>query len=145
MSEADSRQILVRTLKPLDAISIETKIRAGVQDVNFAWGWIECKYLKTWPKTADTSPVRFSHGFMPAQIVRARKRAAAGGVSLLCAQVQKDWFFFQGEKMGPLFGNLTRPQMTEEASIVFWGGLRQKELIEFLRHTALTSLMAKNF
>lgn len=145
MSEADSRQTLVRILKPLDAISIETRTRSGVPDVNFAWGWIECKWRKTWPRDANEKPVVFEHPFTTQQILRAKKRKAGRGVSLLCVQVQRDWFFFDGAKMGSLFGKLTRLQMEEEAELVFWGGIRQQPLIDFLRHTAMSSLMANDF
>ena len=67
MSEASARQSLVKALKSLDAISVETKDRAGLQDINYVGGWIEVKWRKSWPRGADTRPIVFKHPFMTSQ------------------------------------------------------------------------------
>lgn len=133
MSEGDSRQSIVKALKPLDAISIEVKGRAGVQDINYVGGWIECKWLRRWPKGCEDNPVRFPHEFMTSQKLRARKRVAAGGTSLLSAQVGREWFFFDGAGAGQKLGQMTRPEMIENALLYFPGGLKDKELLKWIR------------
>ena len=49
MSESSMRQRLVAALKPLDAVPIENRLRAGTPDVNYIGGWMELKWLRSWP------------------------------------------------------------------------------------------------
>lgn len=117
MSEARSRSRLVKALKPLDAVPVENRLRSGHPDVNCTIADIECKYMKTWPKSADVRPVRFPHPLSKEQAVWLKRRWDRGGITLVCAQVSLDWFFFLGSTAGEVFGKLTRPQMEGHAGL----------------------------
>lgn len=133
MSESGMRQNLVKALRPLDAMPIENKLRAGTPDVNFIGGWIECKWMKFWPKSADTNPVRFAHPLTKEQGIWLARRWARGGTTLVCAQVAREWFFFSGETAKDTFGKMTRPEMREEALLHLPNGLQAERLIQWLR------------
>lgn len=119
-------------MKSLDAISIEAPIRAGVPDVNYTGGWIECKWMKFWPKRADTNPVRFPHPLTKEQGIRAWKRTKAGGVSLVAAQVSREWFFFDGLDIRHHFDKMTRPEMKERAIFYMKNGMDKQELLKWI-------------
>lgn len=133
MSEANMRRTLVKALKPLHAISIESPVTGlGIPDVNFAGGWIECKYMKHWPYGCDTHPVKFSHTLSQEQKIWQYKRAKAGGLGLVAAQVSRSWFFFDGLEMMRLWDAMSRPHMEEKALLYMEHGLDKDKLIIFL-------------
>lgn len=132
MSESGMRQNLVKALKSLDAVPIENHMRAGTPDVNFIGGWIECKWMKFWPKGADVRSVRFSHPLTKEQGLWARRRTLAGGVSLVVAQVSREWFFFDGLDIRLYFNKMTRPEMRERAIFRMTNGMNKKELLEWI-------------
>jgi hypothetical protein len=136
MSEASSRSNLVKKLSPLDAVAIESPSTGiGIPDINYTGGWIECKWMKTWPKSRETRPVRFPHPLTKEQQIWLWRRERKGGTALVCAQVSREWFFWSGLKMKEenLWGNMTRPQMIDEAELYFPNGLNAEILIEYLR------------
>lgn len=133
MSESGMRQNLVKALKPLDAVPIENHMRSGTPDVQYIGGWIECKWLKVWPVSADTRPVRFPHPLTKEQGIWLARRWMRGGTTLVCAQVVREWFFFSGETAKARFGNMTRLEMREEALLHFPAGLQAERLIQWLR------------
>ncbi len=135
MSEATMRSNLVKTLKPLDALAIESPSTGlGIPDVNFIGGWIECKWLRTWPKGCDTRPVRFGHPLTKEQQVWLWRRETRGGLALVAAQVSRSWFFWSGKhiKENKLWDNMTRPQMIKEAVFYSPNGLEKQRLRDFL-------------
>jgi hypothetical protein len=132
MSESAMRQNLVKMMKSLDAVPIENPIRAGTPDINYIGGWIECKRLKVWPVSADTRPVRFAHPLTKEQGLWLARRWMKGGTTLVCAQVEREWFFFSGETAKDKFGNMTRLEMREEALLYFPSGLEKERLIKWL-------------
>lgn len=134
MSESDMRSYLVKSLEVLDAVAIENgRLRAGTPDLNFIGGWIECKWLKTWPKGADVNPVRFQHPLTKEQGLWLARRWRRGGLALVAAKVSSEWFFFSGETARHTFDRMTRPQMREQALLWFPRGLDKERLIEWLR------------
>lgn len=136
MSEASMRSNLVKKLRPLDAVAIESPTTGiGISDVNYTGGWIECKWLRSWPVRCDTQPVRFKHPLTKEQHIWTWRRERAGGTALICAQVSKSWFFWSGFKMKEegWWDNMTRPQMIQNAELYFPNGLQADALIEFLK------------
>lgn len=133
MSEASMRSNLVKALRPLDAVPIENYLRAGTPDINYIGGWIECKWMKFWPKSADHQPVRFHHPLKKNQGLWLARRASRGGTVLLAAQVGREWFFFDGATIKDHFNKMTRPQMRERALLHMPNGLERKKLIAWLR------------
>lgn len=133
MSESGMRQNLVKALKSLDAVPIENPMRAGTPDINYIGGWIECKWMKTWPVYCDTRPVHFSHPLTKEQGIWLARRWMSGGTTLVCAQVAREWFFFSGETAKFKFGNMTRPEMRKEALLHLTKGLEKEKVITWLR------------
>lgn len=142
MSEAGMRSLLIQRMVGLDAVAIESpKTGIGIPDVNFKWGWIECKWLKTWPVNAETRPVKFPHPLTKHQQLWLWRRERAGGLAMVCAKVSNSWFFWSGAKIKErnLWDNMTKPQMYQEAAKVFEGKLEPKELVNFLHLQFLNS------
>jgi hypothetical protein len=140
MSETSMRKNLVKKLKPVDACSIESpSTGVGIPDINFKEGWMECKWLRYWPKSADTKPVTFPHPLSKAQQIWLWRRERCGGVALVVAQVSKSWFFWSGKHIrdNKLWGNMTRPQMIAEAELYFPNGLEVENLLNYLREKNL--------
>lgn len=67
---------------------IEDRYSTGVPDINLcAYGkehWVECKYLKAWPKRAGT---KVKIKFRPGQVNWLRSRGKAGGNAWVLLQV----------------------------------------------------------
>ena len=145
MAEGSAKSTLIKRLAPLDAVSIESpRTGLGIPDVNFTYGWIECKAMKAWPKNADTRPVIFPHPLSKEQQVWLYRRERAGGLALVMGKVSNVWFFWSGKKIKErnLWNNMTRPQMYQEAEKVFTGKLDGPELIDFVRYLHQSSASA---
>ena len=122
------------TILGLDGIRIEGTNRAGTPDVNYIGGWIECKYLSRWPASADKRPVKFKHPWTKIQQIWARRRAKSGGTVILCAKVQREWFFWiYSDELRTLFGSMTRPQMVQTASLHLPNGLDKQKLLVWIQ------------
>jgi len=122
-------------LAPLDAVSIESPMTGlGIPDVNYRDGWIECKAMSRWPKRCDINGVQFPHPWTKEQQVWGYRREKRGGISLVCAKVSNTWFFFTSThlKVNDLWGNMTRPQMYDNAIQVFEKSLPSKDVCDFL-------------
>lgn len=135
MSESRARSTLVKKLRPLDAQPMEVKGREGVPDVEHIYGWIEIKYKPRWPTRmkADTV-IKFPHKLMPSQKLWLRRRARRGGAAVLCAKVDRDWFFWSASTFDlDLFDNMTRSQMIASADRYYSKTLREKDLIPWLK------------
>lgn len=148
MSESSSRSNLIKNLRSLDAFAIESPTTGlGIPDVGCTLGFIECKWMRAWPKRADTHPVKFPHPLSEEQKIWLWRHCRKGGLAMVCCQVSKDWFFFDGQKMKDLdlWDNMTRPQMKEWAEIYFLNGLKGPELIQFLKDRWRTLAMRNNY
>jgi hypothetical protein len=135
MSESNMRQRLVKELRPLHAIAVENPAGIGTPDINFVLGWIECKWLRNWPKRHDTI-VKLQHDLTLEQRVWAKERISKGGNAWVILQCKRDWLIFRGDKAAKLIGNATRVQLLHNADAVL-NGLKQTELIEALNATKL--------
>lgn len=136
MSESGSRSNLVKALSSLDAVAIESPSTGlGIPDVNYTRGWIECKWMRSWPKNADTRPVKFDHTLSQEQKIWMYRRAQAGGLVHVCAQVSRSWFFFPGGNLlkSNWWDNMTRPEMIEMADFYCPNGLEKERLIQWLK------------
>ena len=132
MSESGQRQRVIRALKPLHAIPVENPMRPGTPDVNYADGWIELKWLRRWPKRAETE-VKIPH-FTPWQRRWLEKRHAISksGACWLILQVGREWMLFTGRDAAEYVGHLSRKGLYKVARARWPSGLKDKELIECL-------------
>lgn len=132
MSEKTMRKRIIRGLRPLHAFAVETPTAVGVPDINFAGGWMECKWAKAWPVREDTI-FRCDH-FTKAQRLWLTKRSAVGEQTWVMLQVGRNWLLFQGTVAAELLGTLTKNGLYLCAHAYWDNGLNDAELIECLSH-----------
>jgi len=95
---------------PLDPHRIENSTEKGTPDVNYAHGWIELKYCKTWPKRAAT-PLRIVH-FTKEQRAWLERREIAGGLSWVLLKVgESEWLLFRGGVAAFELGNVNKERL----------------------------------
>lgn len=134
MSEQSMRSNFVKKLSPLDAVAIESPMTGlGIPDVNCIGAWFECKWLRAWPKGCETNPVKFGHPLTKEQGIWLYRRSRAGGLAMVVAQVQREWFFWSGMTIRNRFDQMTRPEMIKEAVLYMPNGLEAERLIEYVR------------
>lgn len=109
MRESDIRKRVVAALRPLHAQAVENPINPGTPDVEFVGGWMEIKYLKSWPKR-PTTKVTVQH-FTPQQRIWIRDRVEKGGKVLLLLRVDDEWMLFSGKQVDKI-GTWTEAEMT---------------------------------
>ena len=126
------RQQLVRALKPLDAISVENSVGPGTPDINYTTGWIECKWLRSWPKKAETV-VRLGHPLMPDQIAWIKRRVAHNGAVWVMLQCKREWLLFYGLTAIAFLGHANYKDLCTVAYHYWPNGLNTDELIEILK------------
>lgn len=131
MAEHDMRRKLIQVLKPLHAVPIENRAWPGTPDINYAEGWIECKWLRAWPKKADTS-VKLDHPLLDEQRVWLRQRCCRGGKAWVMLQCKREWFLFWGETAAFQIGIATREMLMHHAMKYWPNGLNERELLEVL-------------
>lgn len=130
MSEQNMRRRLVNELRLLDAVSVETKLEDGIPDVNYIDGWIECKWLRSWPKR-DSTPVRLDHPLMPHQRAWLSRRNIRNGKAWVMLQCGREWLLFKGEKyITSKIGNVTKEELIKIAYVYWPNGLDREELID---------------
>lgn len=131
MSEQTMRRRVVRTLRPLDAVAVENPCCPGTPDVNFADGWIELKWLRSWPRDAS-SLVTLPH-FTPQQRIWISQRWRRGGRVWVLLQVGHDWLLFDGQTAADKIGYYDRETLLVLATQCWMGGLRDEEFVECMR------------
>ncbi len=130
MSESSMRKRLVAALKPLDAVPIENRLKAGTPDVNYVGGWMELKWLRNWPVYGGFVMLpHYTHG----QRLWLRRRGKRGGVAMLVLQVNKHWLFFDWEYSWWVGRTETKVDLERNAVKRFSTGLKDKELVAWLR------------
>lgn len=132
--ESNMRSKVLAALRSLDAQAVENPINPGTPDVNYVEGWIECKQLPNWPKTAEFEPVKIKH-FTPQQRVWLKMRAKRKGVVYFLLKVKNEWLLFNGIDAAEHVGTMTRPQLRELAVKCWDNGLKDKELLSWLKKT----------
>lgn len=132
------RQRVHRAIKALDPHAIENLCGRGTPDTTYAYGWIELKALKEWPKR-DSTPVRLHHDLMREQRIWLRRRWQAGGEAYVLLLVEKtqDWLIFDGPTAGTIIGDATQEEL-REAAIAVWSRREMEKYLEsFLRGMAI--------
>lgn len=134
MSELDSmKPRVVKALKPLHAFCVENRVGAGTPDVNYTEGWIELKWMRSWPKRGTTI-VKIEH-YTKQQKIFAVKRRRAGGNCWLLLQVKQQWLLFDGAVAAIILNKKTAKELFHHAYKVWPHGLKDQELIECISQT----------
>ena len=118
MSERDQRTTVTNLLKQWDAVAVENPVHPGTPDVNCILGWVELKWLRSWPSRAD-SIVKVEH-FSPQQKVWLTRRWIKGGSVWLLLQCGTEWLLFDGPRAGRYVGKVDRRQLVLNAN-QYWG------------------------
>jgi len=127
------RQRLVDALRPLDAFSVENRVGPGTPDINFIGGWMECKWLRSWPKQVAT-PVRLDHPLTSEQKAWLRRRWSRGQPTWVMLQANRtEWLLFDGITAVKYLGEATREELGRFAYRHWRQGLVAKELIAVLK------------
>ena len=113
-TEKDARKRIVKALKEFDAQPVENIGTIGCPDVECTLGWIELKYLKAWPKRADTL-VRFPIYTPQQRSWQRRRRRRGGNVWMLVKVGRNEWLLYDAEAAANLLGRLNRTQMEQTA------------------------------
>lgn len=120
----------MKSLKPLNAIAVENPCLPGTPDVNYIEGWIELKWIRAWPKRADT-PVKISH-YTKQQRVWAFRRRRAGGQCWLLLQVRMEWILLDGAVAALWLNKCTKRELIEKAALYSNSGLPAQTLMGLL-------------
>lgn len=128
MSESTMRGRVLKALRPLDGVAVENTVGRGTPDVNFIGGWMELKWLRSWPKKADTI-VRMPH-FTPQQRNWLRRRSQRGGRVFLLLKVGPSWLLFDGVVAAEILGHTTRAGLLRRALAHWPSGLQDGSLVE---------------
>lgn len=124
MSESQFRQDVIQVLRKagMHPLAVEPGLPSmrGVPDVNYALGWIELKWLPSWPKRHSTK-VRIPH-FTTHQRRWLRRRWDALGGSHLLLGVGPEVLLFTGDVAAAIVGKAPRLKLQEEA-VARWASL----------------------
>ncbi|MEE8181751.1 MAG: hypothetical protein V3T87_00390 [Candidatus Thorarchaeota archaeon] len=132
MRESSMRQIVIRALSGLDAISVENPVRPGTPDINFIEGWVELKVLDRWPVRASTK-IRVPC-FTAQQRVWLRRRWERGGAAYFLILIDEDWLLFNGDVAGRFIGQYDKNEMIENSRLFSDGFLDKVQLYRILKH-----------
>jgi hypothetical protein len=125
------RSNIVKMLAPLNAIPVENPARPGTPDVNYVEGWIELKWLRSWPKRPETV-ILIDH-YTTQQRLWAYKRRKAGGQSWFLLQCKREWILLDGAVAAFTVNRSTKAELIS-ACVAYWGtGLNDRELIYYLK------------
>ena len=100
MSEASMSKTVMKALKPLHGVRIETT-HSGFPDVSYADGLLENKYAARWP-SRPTTPLKLH--IQPGQKPFWSRRAAVGGRIFVLLKVGREWLLFDGATAAKLLG-----------------------------------------
>jgi hypothetical protein len=124
MAEDSTNTRVMKALRGLHPIRVENPACAGTPDINYIGGWIENKYLASWPLPGTI--VRLDH-FTPQQRCWHTLRAHAGGVSYVFLQVGREYLLFRGYDAAQELGKVTQQSLREMAVGIWDGKLNDKE------------------
>jgi hypothetical protein len=113
MSEQKMRQVINLYMKrfDLDPISVENSAYPGTPDINFCEGWIECKWVKNYPKKEDT-PIIIDH-YTPQQKAWIHRRARKGGNVWVMICIGGDWHLLDGLTAFRYLGKITAQELKD--------------------------------
>lgn len=129
------RQKVIRLLRGLHAVSVESTCSVGLPDVNCTLGWIELKVDK-WQKHEDPLKQKVSLAHITKQqTLWATMRHQAGGNSWLLIDIDGEWFLLRGHE-GQRIKGATRFDLHVK-SLAFWKNCpTSDQLILALKTTA---------
>lgn len=131
MAESNMRKNLCNQLKKLDAQAMENRAGPGTPDVSYIGGWIECKWLRAWPKR-PTTPVTLDHPLLKSQKVWIKRHVRRGGTVFVLLQCGREWLLFDGMTAREFLGTSTRDELYKHAIRVWKTGLHAEDLMSFL-------------
>lgn len=111
MAESDTRRHIVQWLRSLDAMAVENSCLPGTPDVEYIGGWIECKYLPSWPKVSDNKPIRLRHSLTLQQRIWLFRRIRLGGRAYVVLQVGREWLLFRGDIAAKYLEHVSKPEL----------------------------------
>lgn len=124
------RQRVVRELRSLNAIAVENPVLPGTPDVNYIEGWIELKWLRSWPVRGGV--VTIPH-FTPQQRVWHYRRRKVGGQSWFLLQCKREWILLDGAVAAMIVNKTTREELIDQADGAYWPhGMMWDEAIQWL-------------
>lgn len=131
MAESDMRKRVLTALKSLHAIPVENRTACpGTPDVAYIGGWCELKWLRAWPKRADTV-VEVEH-FTAQQRVWLRQHRRAGGLAFVLLQCKREWLLFDGVVAADILGHAPRADLFQRATKTWVAGLNDEDLRKWL-------------
>lgn len=130
MSEKLLSKKVVKSLKGLHPVPVDNPRKAGTPDVNYIEGWLELKYLKTWPKRVATK-VKVRH-WTKQQKIWHYLRSSAGGKCFVLLQVGGEYLLFEGGTAS-LFLNEACQETMKQLAIKVWQQYPGEELCKFLK------------
>ena len=131
MSERGMRKDVLKALRRINGIAVENPALPGTPDVNYVEGWIELKWIRTWPKGGDTV-VRLDH-YTRQQRVWAFRRRRAGGQAWLLLRCRTEWILLDGAVAALIINKATKAELIERAAAYWKTGLPTQELIDLLQ------------
>ena len=132
MSEKDMRRRVITATRPLHGLAVENPVYPGTPDVNTTEGWIELKWLRSWPKRSQTI-VELNH-YTIQQRLFARKRQRAGQRCWLMLQCRREWFLYDGVVAANHVGRSTRQELIDHAYHYWPDGLNDAELVQLVKN-----------
>lgn len=128
------RKNLVSCLRPLNAIAVENLVGIGTPDINCSVGWIECKWLRSWPKR-EATVVKLTHDLQKHQRLWIRQRRKAGGNAWVMLQCKKEWLLIEGIRACDNIGKVSRTRLIELSCYYSKNGLTQEKLLQELTNS----------
>jgi hypothetical protein len=126
MAESQMRSKITKALAPLHAIAVENPVLPGTPDVNYIEGWVELKWLRSWPVQGGI--VRIPH-FTPQQRVWHYRRRRAGGQAWFLLQCKREWLLLDGAVAALVINRSTREELIEASEHYWSDGLVVDDLI----------------
>ena len=123
---------IVKLLSGLNAFAVENIALVGTPDINYIEGWIECKWLREWPRR-ESSPVVLDHPLKLEQKLWIHKRKKKGGNCWVLLQCRRDWLLFDGAVARNILGEATKTELFEQATLFWTSGINKEELIKCLQ------------
>ena len=121
---------MIKALNPLNAVAVENPALPGTPDVNYIEGWIELKWLRSWPKRKDTI-VRIPH-FTAQQRIWHFRRRRLGGQSWFLLQVRKEWLLIDGAVAALTVNKCNRLDLICQTAVYWSDGLGESDLTDVL-------------
>lgn len=126
-----TRRRLLKVLRPLHAIPVENgPIHPGTPDINFAGGWIECKWRRAWPKRPRTV-VALPHFTDQQRRFLTRRWECDEYGAWLVLQVGREWLLFEGPVAARVVGHGRREDLVDAAECHWTAGLDDREFLNY--------------